>query len=416
MTYKQSVDYIHSLLKFGIKPGLLRISALTGILGNPQNNLKFIHVAGTNGKGSTASMMSEILKSAGYKTGLFMSPYVFDFCERIQINNENISHSDLSEITAEVKSAVDKLAGEGIEPTEFEVITAVALLYFYRQKCDYVVLEVGLGGRFDSTNVIPAPVASIITSISLDHTKILGDTIEQIAFEKCGIIKHGSKVITTTRQDSKAIDVIKNAAASENCDLIIGDVNAVEIFKEDIFGTDICFNGIEIHIPLVGRHQIENAVGVITTAKALNIDDKYIKTGIESTIIHARMEIIEKSPVVMLDGGHNPECGKALAEVLENFAENYKITVLTGMMADKDCEKYLAEVLPYVQKCIVTVPRNSRSLAVADLSLLAKKYLSDVEIIENPTEAYDFAKAKTDKSAMLLVCGSFYLLSDIFKK
>lgn len=414
MTYKQAVDYIHSLLKFGIKPGLERISALMTELGNPQSKMKFIHIAGTNGKGTTSTMMSEILKSAGYKTGLFTSPYVFDFCERIQINNQNISHKDLTEIVDKVKSAVDKILKKGIEPTEFEVITAAALLYFYRQKCDYVVLEVGLGGRYDSTNIIPAPHAAIITSISLDHTKILGNTVEQIACEKCGIIKSGSKVITTNEQNEKALEIIKRTANENNADLIVGGVESAKILNENIFGTDLSFNGIKIHIPLAGRHQVENSVGVITAAKALGIADGHIKEGIENTVIHARMEIIEKEPLIMLDGGHNPECAAALANVLKNFAGDYNITVLVGMMADKDCKKYLQKILPLCKKCVVTVPDNLRSLGANELAKLSKEFVKDVEIIENPKEAYTFLKAETGKEAMLLVCGSFYLISDIF--
>lgn len=416
MTYKESVQYIHSLLKFGIKPGLERISALADELGNPQNDMKFIHIAGTNGKGTTSTMMSQILKFAGYKTGLFTSPYVFDFCERIQINNQNILSDDLAEIVCEVKAAVENISKNGIEPTEFEVITATALLYFHRQKCDYVVLEVGLGGRYDSTNIIPPPCAAVITSVSLDHTKILGDTVEQIACEKCGIIKNGSNVITTSEQNPQALEIIMKTAKQKNAKLSVGNVKNVKILNEDIFGTDIEYDGLEIHIPLVGRHQVENAIGAVTAAKALKIKDEYIKSGIQNTVIHARMEIIEKEPPIMLDGGHNPECAEALASVLENFAGAYNITVLIGMMADKDCREYLKEILPFAKRCIVTAPDNPRSLGAEELKNLSKEYVNDVIICENPKEAYAIAKAEVTKKDMLLVCGSFYLISDIFNK
>lgn len=414
MTYNESVQYIHSLLKFGIKPGLERISVLMNELGNPQSELKFIHIAGTNGKGTTSTMMSEILKAAGHKTGLFTSPYVFDFCERIQINNKNIPQTELAEIVSEVKTAVDKISNSGIEPTEFEVITAAALLYFHKQKCDYVVLEVGLGGRYDSTNIISPPLAAIITSISLDHTKILGDTTGQIAYEKCGIIKSGSNVITTDKQDKDAFSVIKKTAAEVNADLSVGKVQDVKILSENIYGTDIELGGLKIHIPFVGRHQIENTVSAVTAAKAININDEFIKSGIENTVIHARMEIIGRQPLVMLDGGHNPECAEALAEVLKDFAKDCNITVLIGMMADKDCKKYLSKILPLSNKCIVTVPENPRSLSGEELKNLSKEFIDDVKIIQNSKEAYAFAKAETGKDGMLLVCGSFYLISDIF--
>lgn len=277
MNYEDSVKYIHSLLKFGMNLGLQRISALLNELGNPQEKLEFVHVAGTNGKGTTSTMLSSILCAAGKKTGLFTSPYVFDFCERIQINNKNIPHDDLSLVVEKVKNACDRLSAKGTEPTEFEAITAAAMLYFYEQKCDAVVLEVGLGGRYDSTNIIPCPKAAVITSISLDHTKILGDTVEKIAAEKCGIIKNGGTVITTSEQNEKALSVIKDTVKEKNGRLLIGDVSAAEILSEDIFGTEISYNGLTVKIPLVGRHQVENTVGVITAARALGISDEFIK-------------------------------------------------------------------------------------------------------------------------------------------
>ena len=361
MNYKDSVKYIHSLLKFGMNLGLERISALLNELGNPQEKLEFVHVAGTNGKGTTSTMLSSILCAAGKKTGLFTSPYVFDFCERIQINNKNIPHDDLSLVVEKVKNACDRLSAKGTEPTEFEAITAAAMLYFYEQKCDAVVLEVGLGGRYDSTNIIPCPKAAVITSISLDHTKILGDTVEKIAAEKCGIIKNGGTVITTSEQNEKALSVIKDTVKEKNGRLLIGDVSAAEILSEDIFGTEISYNGLTVKIPLVGRHQVENTVGVITAARALGISDEFIKKGIESTVIHARMEIISRSPVIMLDGGHNPECAAALENVLVRFAGDKNITVLIGMMADKDTKDYLAAILPHCKTAVFTKPSNPRA-------------------------------------------------------
>ena len=195
--YNEAVNYIHSFLKFGVKPGLERISLLLNELGNPQNDLKFLHVAGTNGKGSTSTMLSEILIDAGYKTGLYTSPYVFDFNERIRVNSQNIPNDDLAALISRIEPVITRLNKKGVVITEFEIITAAALLYYKEQNCDYVVLEVGLGGRFDATNIISKPEVSVITSISYDHINILGSTIEEIAFEKCGIIKENSRVVTS---------------------------------------------------------------------------------------------------------------------------------------------------------------------------------------------------------------------------
>lgn len=414
MNYEDSVKYIHSLLKFGMNLGLQRISALLNELGNPQEKLEFVHVAGTNGKGTTSTMLSSILCAAGKKTGLFTSPYVFDFCERIQINNKNIPHDDLSLVVEKVKNACDRLSAKGTEPTEFEAITAAAMLYFYEQKCDAVVLEVGLGGRYDSTNIIPCPKAAVITSISLDHTKILGDTVEKIATEKCGIIKNGGTVITTSEQNEKALSVIKDTVKEKNGRLLIGDVSAAEILSEDIFGTEISYNGLTVKIPLVGRHQVENTVGVITAARALGISDEFIKKGIESTVIHARMEIISRSPVIMLDGGHNPECAAALENVLVRFADDKSITVLIGMMADKDTKDYLAAILPHCKTAVFTKPSNPRAEDENVLLREGKCFCRDVVSVKDPKDAYKKAESLVKNGDMLLVCGSFYLLSDIF--
>ena len=414
MNYENSVKYIHSLLKFGMNLGLRRISALLKELGNPQEKLEFIHVAGTNGKGTTSTMLSSILCAAGKKTGLFTSPYVFDFCERIQINNKNIPHDDLSLVVEKVKNACDRLSSKGTEPTEFEAITAAAMLYFYEQKCDAVVLEVGLGGRYDSTNIIPCPKAAVITSISLDHTKILGDTVEKIAAEKCGIIKNGGTVITTSEQNEKALSVIKDTVRVKNGRLLIGDVSAAEILSEDIFGTEISYNGLTVKIPLVGRHQVENTVGVITAARALGISDEFIKKGIESTVIHARMEIISRSPVIMLDGGHNPECAAALENVLVRFAGDKNITVLIGMMADKDTKDYLAAILPHCKTAVFTKPSNPRAEDEVELLCEGECFCKDAVSVKDPKDAYKKARSLVKNGGMLLVCGSFYLLSDIF--
>lgn len=414
MNYEDSVKYIHSLLKFGMNLGLRRISALLKELGNPQEKLEFIHVAGTNGKGTTSTMLSSILCAAGKKTGLFTSPYVFDFCERIQINNKNIPHDDLSRVVEKVKNACDRLSSKGTEPTEFEAITAAAMLYFYEQKCDAVVLEVGLGGRYDSTNIIPCPKAAVITSISLDHTKILGDTVEKIAAEKCGIIKNGGTVITTSEQNKKALSVIKDTVRVKNGRLLIGDVSAAEILSEDIFGTEISYNGLTVKIPLVGRHQVENTVGVITAARALGISDEFIKKGIESTVIHARMEIISRSPVIMLDGGHNPECAAALENVLVRFADDKSITALIGMMADKDTKDYLAAILPHCKTAVFTKPSNPRAEDEAELLCEGECFCKDAVSVKDPKDAYKKARSLAKNGDMLLVCGSFYLLSDIF--
>lgn len=414
MTYREAVDYIHSLLAFGVKPGLSRISALLERLGNPQNDLRFVHVAGTNGKGSTSTMLSEILKDAGYKTGLFTSPYVFSFCERIQINNQNIPQEHLAAVIKRVKAAIEVLNRQNIVPTEFEAITAAALLYFKEQQCDYAVLEVGLGGRYDSTNIIPAPDVCVMTSISLDHTKILGDTVEQIAAEKAGILKNGSICVTTSAQDPKALAVLQKTAAQTHCKLTVAPLHTAEILSETISETVFAYGGETYRLPLIGRHQVENAVGVIEAAKYLpRVTAENIKNGIQNTKIRGRMEYRNTMPPMLLDGGHNPECAAALAAVLRQFAPE-TVTALVGMMADKDCEAYLHTVLPLCKTAVFTKPRNPRAASPETLRQTVSDLPLQTFTAENPKEALRLAREQTQADGLLLVCGSFYLLSDLF--
>jgi dihydrofolate synthase/folylpolyglutamate synthase len=317
MTYTQAVEFFHSFLKFGINPGLERIKALCEKLGNPQNELKFIHVAGTNGKGSTSAMIAEILKLASYKVGLFTSPYVVDFRERIQINGQMIEKEQLAGIAQKIKKVVYALALEGIEPTEFEVITAAAFLYFAQSKCDVVVLEVGLGGRLDSTNIIKTPLLSIITSISLDHINILGSTIEQIALEKCGIIKEGGITVSYPEQLEAAKRVITETAYKMNNKLIIPKIENIQIINEDIRGTKAQIDGIDLTIPLIGEHMVKNCSVAVAAARALNstglkVSDENISAGVANTSIAARMEVFNDKSLILLDGGHNEGCAKAL--------------------------------------------------------------------------------------------------------
>lgn len=414
MNYQEAVDYIHSLLAFGIKPGLERISALLAELGNPQNDLRFVHVAGTNGKGSTSTMLSHILKAGGYKTGLFTSPYVFSFCERIQINNANIPEADLANTVARVKSAIEGLNARGIVPTEFEAITAAALLYFKEQQCDYAVMEVGLGGRYDSTNVIPAPEVCVITSVSLDHTKILGDTIEQIAAEKAGILKQGSVCVTTTRQDPTALSVIRNTAEQQGCALTVANTEAAQVISESLTETVFSYCGEAYTVHLSGRHQIENAVGVIEAARKLSgVTETHIREGLQNTVMRGRMEYRKGTPPLLLDGGHNPECAEALREVLKRFAPP-RITAVIGMMADKDTGQYLKTVAPLCKEIYFTKPNNPRAAEPAVLQSAIRDIKAYTFTEKNPKSALQQAINATPQDGLVLVCGSFYLLADLF--
>ena len=413
MNYKESVEYIHSLLQFGIKPGLERISMLLSALCNPQDKIKTVHIAGTNGKGSTSTHIANILTAAGHKTGLYTSPYVLSFCERIQIDGESISEESLADAVTKVRTEIEELNEKGIVITEFEAITAVAFLYFYETGCDFAVVEVGLGGRFDATNVIKSPKTSVITSISLDHTKILGDTLPQIAFEKCGIIKKGVPVVTSANQNSAVLGVIDKTAKDNNCNLTVTNPKNAEIISDKLGETVFEYDGESYTLHLCGEHQIENAVNAIETARLLGISEDFIKKGISKTLMLARMEVIGKEPLIIRDGGHNEGCAKVLRDFILRY--NIKnIKMLVGMMADKDTERYLQLVCPLCDSVTVCTPSNPRAESAENLLISAKKYCQKSAAIENPKTAFKMVIKSAEKDNTVLVCGSFYLMSDIF--
>lgn len=416
--YTRSLSYIHSLLKFGTRPGLERVSALLDELGRPQDKLKFVHVAGTNGKGSFCTMMSEILKSAGYKTGLFTSPYVFDFRERIQINGEMISEEELCEITAEVKAAAEKIAERDLQPTEFEFITAVALKYFADKNCNVVVLEVGLGGRLDSTNIIKTPLLSAIMSISLDHMAVLGDTVEEIAAEKSGIIKENGVTVCFSRQDERAEKIIRKTAEEKGNVYIKSSPDDIKVLSCDLSGTKAIYKDMEIFIPLIGEHQVYNAQTAVDAALALNdrdlsISPENIIDGISKARIPARTELFGKNPLTILDGAHNREGVEALLLNLNKFLKGRKLTVIMGMMEDKEYEFAADEISKLAKTFTGVLPSNPRAVSPKVLAEIAEKNCSDVFICENPAEAYKKIYEKAQKDDIILVCGSLYLAGDV---
>ena len=410
MIYKDAENYVHSLLKFGIKPGLERIEKLLSLCGNPQGDLRFVHVAGTNGKGTTSTFIANILTEAGYKTGLFISPYVKDFLERIQIDGVPVSKRSFSSSVEKVKNAVEKMDEQ---PTEFEVITAAALLCYKKEKCDIVVIEVGLGGRFDATNIIGTPLCSVITSVSLDHTQVLGNTVSAIAFEKCGIIKNGGITVTSSNQNKDALKQIEKTVKERNNRLVISHFDRVKIRKESLFGTEFIYSDKKYKIALTGAHQVENALNAIETARQIKgVSEKNIKDGLLKTVLPARMQVINTNPLTVLDGGHNEGCALALKDVLERFIRT-DIHLVIGMMADKDCEKYLEIILPLCKTVTATQPNNPRSISADELAKIAKKYCKNVFVSSTPKQARKQAEKNAGKNGTVIICGSFYLAGEI---
>lgn len=398
MNYLETLNYIHSLGNFSMPPTLDRIKLVLEKLQNPQNNFKSIHIAGTNGKGSVSSMLAKTFETAGYKTALFISPFIIDFRERIQINGEFISGADLCHYAEKVKAT-------NIALTEFEFITATAFLYFSEKKCDIAIIETGLGGRLDATNSLSNVIASVITKIGLDHTAILGDTIEKITAEKCGIIKN-APVITSFNQTDNAMSVLGEYNP------IIPDKNSLKILKSDITGNTYIYKGVEYTTSLIGEYQIENSLIVIETVKncGVEISEENLKFALANTYFPARLEVISKKPLVILDGAHNPDGAAALAEFLKKY--NGKATAIIGMMKDKDYETVLSECLPYIYKAVaVTVENVPRTLSADELCETANKYTQCFT-----ANNYDQAIEMLKDEEVVFVFGSLYLASTIRDK
>ncbi|MBP3330507.1 MAG: bifunctional folylpolyglutamate synthase/dihydrofolate synthase [Clostridia bacterium] len=407
MTYDNALEYIHSFLKFGSKPGLERILALLEKLGNPQKNLRIVHVAGTNGKGSISTMLSNIFIADGKKTGLFTSPYIVDFCERIQVNGEMIPHEKLAGETAKIRPIVEELNSVGIEPTEFEIITAMAFDYYNQENCDIVVLEVGLGGLLDSTNVVEKPLASVITSISFDHTEILGNTLTEIAEQKCGIIKSDSVTVAYPLQELEVIRKIRQRAGEKNNRLVVPDLSLMEIAECTFEKTVVKYKDNQFTLRLFGEHQIYNMLTAVETAFAVGVDAESIQKGIENTSMPARVEFLDKRTV--LDGGHNESGTKMMSKVLSLFENNI---VVVSMMADKDVENSVKNLSTNSKIMIATECSNPRAMKADELKKICSKYCNEVYAIADPFEAIDKAdELKGDN--LLAVCGSLYLASEV---
>lgn len=422
MTFNEALDYIHSLLKFGIHPGLSRMDTLLQILGNPHKNIKCVHVAGTNGKGSTSTAISNVLIEAGYNVGLYTSPYVTDFLERVQYNGKPIDKELFSQCVEIIKPEIEKMSEDGAQITEFEALTATAFLCFSKLNVDVLVLEVGLGGRLDATNVIPTPLVNVITSLSLDHTGVLGDTIEQIAFEKCGTIKSGGTLVCSYGQTENAMNVI-NTICDEKCNsVIVPDKSSVSIKSQDIFGTNFIYNKQAYHISMSGTHQVQNMTTVIEAVNVLknkgyNITEQNIKDGIKKTVLPARVEVISKKPLVILDGGHNEDGAKAFYNaVKECFGSNKKLFVIAGMMNDKAVEESLKPLISKADKFVAVTPENPRAMKAEALSEIAKKYCHNVICCDNANSSLDLIKSEITENDMLFVVGSLYLAGEVRNK
>ena len=421
------LDRIHEYLRFGSVLGLERMNTLLDKLGNPQDGLKVIHVAGTNGKGSICKYIYEVLRAAGYRVGLYTSPYLEVFNERIERNGEYISDEDLEKYGSMVLAKADEMVEEGLEsPTEFEVVTAIAFLYFKKKGVDYAVLEVGLGGRGDSTNVVKAPLCSVIASISLDHTDRLGSTIAEIAFEKAGIIKDGCPVICGAADpDAKA--VLRKTATDHQAPFFDATLIQAEPNGEDVTGTYfdteiLGKNYVGIGISMGGAYQVENAVSALYALTLLqqqgkvSLTDEAIRTGMKKAKQIGRMEVLAEDPWVIIDGAHNPDGSRRLAESMEEWFAGKKIRMVTGILADKDVEDVMDNFRRITGDFVVTEPPNPRKLDAEKLAAKLREKGATCTVCADPSEAVRTAMADRENYDLVLFAGSLYLIGQIRKE
>lgn len=425
MKYEEALEYISQTNKFGIRLGLENIGKLLELLGNPQETLNIIHVAGTNGKGSVCSFISNILRESGYKVGLYTSPYLETFTERIRVNGENIPQEDVARIITLIKEKIEVMVSQGYAyPTEFEVVTAMAFYYYSEQKVDFVALEVGLGGRYDATNIITKSLVSVITSISLDHTGILGDTIEKIAYEKAGIIKENGVVLVYDQTD-EAKDVIKSVCKEKKAKYIEVNFDNINIKKSDInsqvYDCNVMgevYNNLEIM--LIGEHQINNSILAMSVLKYIkdtkkldNVSEEYIRKGLITTKWPGRIEKIKESPIFIIDGAHNEDGAKSLAKALDKHFKGKKLTLLIGMLEDKDIDGVLDILMPKFSKVVTTTPNNPRAINSDILKEKILKYVSDVTSKHEIEEAVNYTLETSNKDDIIISAGSLYMIGTV---
>lgn len=426
MNYTEALEYIDSIYGLGSDLGLGRVEVLMEKMGNPQEKIKIIHVAGTNGKGSCCAMLSNILIEQGYTVGVYTSPHLEVYNERYTVNNMQITNEEFTEQISVVKTCCDQLVADGkiTQPTVFEVVTALGFNYFAQRKVDYLILEVGLGGRFDATNVIHRPVLSMITSISMDHMEFLGNTLSDIAYEKGGIIKENCPVVLYSQCD-EVYNAVKKLSEQRHAKLYFAKNQGTHIKSQDITGSvfDIeneYMNYSDIRLGLLGDYQINNAATVLLACRALidsgiEISQQSIYAGLKKAQWSGRMEIVQRDPIVLLDGAHNIDGIHMLAESLERYFSNKKITLLIGILGDKEYEKMIEMLLPLASKIVFTEPNNSRKWDINTLTETIVPYEIEVYREKNIESAFNLAKSITSKEDVLCCAGSLYLIGELYR-
>lgn len=422
MNYQEAMEYVESLQQYGIVPGLDTMRQLCGRLGNPQDSLKFVHIAGTNGKGSVLAYVSTVLQTAGYKVGRFLSPTILDYRERFQINGKPVTKQGFCKYLGQVKETAERMAEDGMpHPTPFEIDTAVAFLYFLNQKCDIVVLEAGLGGREDATNVVRTTVCAVLTSISRDHMALLGDSLEKIAFHKAGIIKDGCLVVSAKQQE-EVFQVIESEARKRQCTLTAVDSSAIRQVKYGLKKQRFSYRkDRNIEITLAGQYQIDNAVLALEAVHALQscgftISEEQLRKGFAETKWIGRFSLIGKSPLFLVDGAHNEDAARRLAESIQFYFTNKRIIYIIGVLRDKEYEQVIRQTLFLAEHIItVTPPHNTRALGAYELAQTAREYHPCVTVADSLQEAVElsYLLAGKDKDTVVIAFGTLTILGEL---
>lgn len=416
MDYQQAVDYIESPALPRGRYGLERLKQALELLGNPQHKVRFVHVAGTNGKGSCAAMLASVLKEAGYRTGLYISPHLRRYNERMQVDGVDISDDDLIRAAQRVKEVCEQLGGT---PIVFEVLTLMALWYFAECRCDFVVLEVGIGGKLDATNCIPAPAAALIAQLGFDHTETLGSTIEEIAAQKGGIAKPGSQLVMA-EQEPAALRVVEQLCREQGCGFTVADPERLQVLSTSPEGQRLRDRTYgELLLPLAGSHQVKNAANVLTVVEVLKgegfaIPDRAVRQGIESTVWPARFERLSRSPDFILDGGHNPQCVQAAVQALQDYYPGKKVVFLTGMMKDKDSAAMLAKMAEVAKAFVCLHADSERAFGTQELAREIENTLSLAAYpAASAQEGCALAQRLAGEQGVVCALGSLYLAGEI---
>lgn len=422
MDYTEARVYLENVTKYGSVLGLENMKELLNRLSNPQDELKFIHIAGTNGKGSVLAYVSTVLTEAGYCVGRYISPTLFSYRERIQVNGEYIEKDSLARWMSKIRDAIETMVQEGkTHPTVFEIETALSFLYFKEKKCDFVVLETGMGGLLDATNVVKTTVAEIMVSISLDHLGVLGNNLREIAQNKAGIIKPETVVITA-EQEKEAMEVLASVCQEKKCNLYIAEKKDIRNIHYGYDGQTFDYKQYQkLEISLAGSYQILNAALAVEALERIKmlgykISEEQLRRGLKKATWKGRFTILQKNPVFVIDGAHNRDAAKVLRQSIDLYFADKKIFYIMGMFKDKEYEEVLRQTADRAEYIFtIETPNNVRALPAEELAQAAKKYNSNVEAADTIEEAVEKALAIADKEDVIIAFGSLSFLGQLTK-